>query len=61
MRERKKKELLALLIKDLQLLNKEEMLDSIHLKAVHHNIMQLLYGFLQERHISYFKMNCTGN
>ena len=56
LRERKKKELLALLIKDLQLLNKEEMLDSIHLKAVHHNIMQLLYGFLQENHIQAYQL-----
>lgn len=56
LRERKKTELLALLIKDLQLLNKEEMLDSIHLKAVHHNIMQLFYGFLQENHIQAYQL-----
>lgn len=56
LRERKKTELLALLIKHLQLLNKEEMLDSIHLKAVHHNIMQLFYGFLQENHIQAYQL-----
>lgn len=51
LRDRRKAELLALVMEELRHLDRQDALDIIHMQAIHHDIMQIFYGFLTENHI----------
>ncbi len=54
--ERKKTELLTLLLNHLQQLESKGKLNAIYMQAVHHSIMQLFYGFLLENNIQAYEL-----
>ena len=56
LRERKKTEFLGMAKRLLVQLDREEHLDTIHMQALHHDFMQLFYGFLFENHIQAYQL-----
>lgn len=56
LRERRKTDLVAMMMKLLQQLDRQGKLDAIHMQAIHHDVMQLFYGFLFENHIQAYQL-----
>ena len=56
LRERKKTELLELAKRFLQQLDRDNKLDTIHMQVLHHDFMQVFYGFLFENHIQAYQL-----